>query len=369
MTNVGGDAKLEVRGISKTFGTLAALQAVTLAVREGELLSLLGPSGCGKTTLLRIIAGLDFSTAGRVLIDGRDVTDIAPRFRRVGMVFQHYALFPHMTVSDNVAYGLRMRRLPAARVKEQVAQILGVVQLEGTEGRFPRQLSGGQQQRVALARALVTEPAILLLDEPLSALDLKLRQQMQLEFRRIQRQLGITTIYVTHDQTEALTLSDRIAVFNSGRLVQIGSGPEVYDKPATRFVARFVGEASVLTGQVRGPVAEGVRVDLPGNIAVVTSLTGNLPAPGNPVSLVVRPERVNWLRPGQAAYPGYNEVTAVLHELVYLGDTFMGTAYLPGGIGLRFHVPPGNWNIPEVGQTVRLAFASDAVWPVAAEES
>jgi len=362
---MGANDKLEVQAVTKAFGGVAANQAISLAVREGELVSLLGPSGCGKTTLLRIVAGLEIPDAGRVLIDGCDVTAQRPRLRRVGMVFQHYALFPHMTVFDNVAYGLRMQGTPAAQVRERVARMLAVVQLTGTEGRYPRQLSGGQQQRVAIARALVTEPAILLMDEPLGALDLKLRQQMQVEFRRIQQQVGITTVYVTHDQTEALTISDRIAVFNRGRIEQIGAAAEVYSRPATRFVAQFIGEASVLTGQVLRAERTGIGVEVGGGVRLAASASGLDVSPGSPVSLTVRPERVAVLAQGVTPPPGSNRLTGTVRQLIYLGEAFLGTAELPGGQSLRFRLPAGDQLPPAVGTPVQFAIAPDALWPVA----
>ncbi len=239
-------ADVELVGVSKRFGSVVAVDALDLEVRHGEFLSLLGPSGCGKTTTLRMIAGFDRPDEGRVLIGGEDVT-AAPAYRRdVNTVFQSYALFPHLSVGDNVAYGLKQRGVPKRDRAERARAMLGLVRLPDIEQRKPRQLSGGQQQRVALARALVMEPRVLLLDEPLGALDLKVRKELQIELKRIQERVGVTFVYVTHDQDEALAMSDRVAVMNAGRIEQIGTPPEVYDAPATPFVAAFIGDTNFI---------------------------------------------------------------------------------------------------------------------------
>ncbi len=258
--------EVRVEGVWKRFGSVEALRGVSLTVREGELFTLLGPSGCGKTTLLRIVAGLLEPDQGRIFFDGDDVTGVPPHKRNVGMVFQDLALFPHMTVYDNVAYGLRVRRVPEDEVRKRVREILELVRLDPGEfaSRRPGQLSGGQQQRVALARALVIEPRVLLLDEPFSHLDYKIRQELMAEFKKLQKRLGITTIYVTHDQTEAMLLSDRIAVMNAGRVEQVGRPDEVYEKPRTLFVASFFGDANILPARLDGratPLLEGGEGD------------------------------------------------------------------------------------------------------------
>ena len=258
--------EVRVEGVWKRFGSVEALRGVSLTVREGELFTLLGPSGCGKTTLLRIVAGLLEPDQGRIFFDGDDVTGVPPHKRNVGMVFQDLALFPHMTVYDNVAYGLRVRRVPEDEVRRRVREILELVRLDPGEfaSRRPGQLSGGQQQRVALARALVIEPRVLLLDEPFSHLDYKIRQELMAEFKKLQKRLGITTIYVTHDQTEAMLLSDRIAVMNAGRVEQVGRPDEVYEKPRTLFVASFFGDANILPARLDGratPLLEGGEGD------------------------------------------------------------------------------------------------------------
>src|SRR6266567_8624280 len=255
-------ACVAVRDLSKSYGPATAVSGVSINVRAGEFLSLLGPSGSGKTTLLMMIAGFEAPTAGAIHIDDRDITELAPNKRNIGMVFQRYALFPHMSVADNIAFPLRMRRTPKAEIRRRVEAALALVQLEEYGGRLPSQLSGGQQQRIAVARALVFEPPVLLMDEPLGALDKNLREQMQIEIKRIQQSLGVTVIYVTHDQEEALTMSDRIAVMRNGCLEQIGSPTELYDNPATSFVADFVGKTNFLEGVCHSCNGIGVEFGL-----------------------------------------------------------------------------------------------------------
>jgi len=246
----GASVSLRLQGISKSFGPVVALRETTLDVPAGTLMALLGPSGCGKTTTLRVIAGFEVSDTGAVLIDGRDVSDLPPNRRNLGMVFQNYSLFPHMTVGENIAFGLKMARVAKPEIEQRVKDILGLVRLPGFESRFSHQLSGGQQQRVALARALVTNPKVLLLDEPLGALDKNLRESMQFELRQLQQKLGITTILVTHDQEEALTVSDLIAVMSLGRILQVGSPTEVYERPNSRFVSEFLGTSNLFPAMV-----------------------------------------------------------------------------------------------------------------------
>src|SRR5512136_1057502 len=235
-----------------TAGEVTAVHDVNLDIEKGELVTLLGPSGCGKTTTLRMIAGFEFPTQGRITLDGREINSLPPHKREMSMVFQSYAIFPHLTVFENIAYGLNVQRLSKSVIKERVNKVLDLVHLEGYGNRAPTQLSGGQQQRVALARALIMEPKVLLMDEPLSNLDAKLREQMRTEIRRIQKRLGITSVYVTHDQVEAMTLSDQVVVMNQGRIEQIGAPSEVYRKPQTRFVADFIGRANFVQATVRG---------------------------------------------------------------------------------------------------------------------
>ena len=252
MTDTENEVAVGLYAVTKHFGGILAVDDVTIEVTRGEFFSLLGPSGCGKTTSLRMIAGFEEPDSGRVVLTGRDIVGVAPFKRNVNTVFQSYALFPHLTVSDNVAFGLRRKKIGKTEVQARVRRYLDLVQLHGYDDRRPSQLSGGQQQRVALARALVNEPAVLLLDEPLGALDLKLRKQMQLELMRIQREVGITFIYVTHDQEEALVMSDRVAVMSQGRVEQIGYPEDIYERPATRFVAGFIGTSNIVEAAVTG---------------------------------------------------------------------------------------------------------------------
>src|SRR5215212_707864 len=243
-------ARLDLRGLTKHYGPVIAVDAIDLIVEAGEFITLLGPSGSGKTTIMMMIAGFTQPTAGEILVDGIDIAGVAPERRNIGMVFQNYALFPHMTVFDNIAFPLKMRRWPKDRIAVAVRDALGIVRLEGFAGRYPRELSGGQQQRVALSRALVYRPPVLLMDEPLGALDKKLREELQIEIKHIQSQLGLTVIYVTHDQSEALTMSDRIAVMNHGNILQLGPPETLYRLPATPFVADFLGDSNFLSGTI-----------------------------------------------------------------------------------------------------------------------
>jgi len=341
---------VELRGCTRDYGAVRAVDGLDLQVREGEFLSLLGPSGCGKTTTLALIAGFVPPTAGQVLIDGEDVTGRPAHRRGLGVVFQSYALFPHLTVFENVAFGLRERRVPAAEIARRVAEALTLVRLEGQGRQRPAALSGGMQQRVALARALVYRPRVLLLDEPLAALDRKLREQMRDELRAIQRSVGITTIFVTHDQAEALGLSDRIAVMNRGRIEQLGPPREVYERPATRFVADFIGASTVLRGRAVG----ADRVALGAGPAVRVAGPRALPA-GAEVELAIRPERIG-LAPG----PGDNVLDARVETLVYQGALTEVTARLPDGQRvLAFVVEPAPAPLAP-GQAVRLRLPPEA---------
>jgi spermidine/putrescine transport system ATP-binding protein len=284
-------ADVRLSHVTKRFGAVTAVDDVSLEVRPGEFVSLLGPSGCGKTTTLRILAGFLEPTAGDVAIGGRSMLGVPPYRRPVNMVFQHYALFPHLTVSDNIAYGPRRRRMPRAEIDRAVAEALELVSLQGLGPRYPRELSGGQQQRVALARALVNRPRVLLLDEPLGALDLKLRRQMQIELKRLQEYLRTTFIYVTHDQEEALVLSDRIAVMNAGRVEQMDEARRVYQQPATPFVADFIGQTNLLACTVER--VEGQRIVLGrGETRLLAAMPDSAPGAGTSVQLSVRPERI-----------------------------------------------------------------------------
>lgn len=284
---------LRLDRISKSFGSLQALSPLSINVRPGEMMALLGPSGCGKTTTLRIIAGFSLPDTGSVFIGDRDVTELPPHRRGLGMVFQNYSLFPHMTVAENIGFGLRMHKRPRAEIGKRVDEMLRLVRLDKFGDRSIHQLSGGQQQRVALARSLITDPATLLLDEPLGALDKGLRESMQFELREIQRKLGITAIIVTHDQEEALTMSDRIAVMSTGQIVQIGTPTEIYERPLTRFVSEFLGTANILPGIVQGPADGGkVPVLLTGSNAKIVVETDGRFEPGAAVRVALRPERM-----------------------------------------------------------------------------
>ncbi len=310
-------AYLELENLTKHYGPVRALDGVDLEVERGEFLTLLGPSGSGKTTLLMIVAGFVLPDRGRVSLDGIDLTRVPPYSRGLGMVFQHYALFPHMSVFANVAFALRMRKTPAAEVRRAVGDALAMVHLEGMEDRLPSQLSGGQQQRVSLARALVYRPRMLLMDEPLGALDKKLRERMQIELKQIQQQVGITVLSVTHDQEEALTLSDRVAVMNHGRLEQIGSADQLYEAPESRFVADFIGETNFL--DVRADSVEGgwMTVSSPSMAGFRVPTRPGVAARGE-VQLSIRPEKIVFVDEDSEMACS---ASGVVEEIVYMGDT------------------------------------------------
>ena len=283
---------LELKDIRKSFSKdEVVLKEISLSIDKGEFITLLGSSGCGKTTPLRIIAGLETPDSGKVYLEGKDVTALAPEARDVNTVFQNYALFPHMTVADNIGYGLKLKKIPKAEIKKRVFEMLELVQLPGYEKRKPSELSGGQRQRVAIARSLVNNPKVLLLDEPLGALDLQLRRAMQLELKRLQKKLGITFIYITHDQEEAINMSDRIAVMNKGTFEQIGTPDEIYNHPKTSYVATFVGNANILKGTAQETEADILKVSLAGSIVSAVA-EGKKIAPGTPVTLAVRSENM-----------------------------------------------------------------------------
>ncbi|HEV8439699.1 MAG TPA: ABC transporter ATP-binding protein [Methylomirabilota bacterium] len=344
---------VELRGITKRYGPVRALDDFSLQVAPGEFFTLLGPSGCGKTTALRSIAGFVAPDAGEVFIKGHRVTGVPPHRRRVGMVFQHYALFPHRTVAQNIAFGLRMQRVPRADITRRVDDALALVQLPAHGARFPRQLSGGEQQRVALARAVVTHPTVLLLDEPLGALDKKLRERMQIELKRLQREIGITTIYVTHDQEEALTMSDRIAVMRDGRIEQIGNPLEIYEHPRSAFVADFIGTTNLVRGRL---------VHHDGRLATVECRGAKLrvadraPGEAGEVVIAVRPEKLEL----DAAPPLDNTLSASITQLVYMGDTIVYTLRTDEGLELQSSELSRSGGVRyTVGARVTLGFRAD----------
>jgi spermidine/putrescine ABC transporter ATP-binding subunit len=314
---------LVLRNLQKSFGDVAAVDGVDLEVRQGEFITLLGPSGSGKTTTLRMVAGFTRQSGGSIEIDGVDMSHIPPHRRDVGMIFQNYALFPHMTAAENIAFPLEMRQADRSEIKRRVAEALALVKLDGFGRRYPRQLSGGQQQRIALARAVVFHPRLLLMDEPLGALDKKLREVLQLEIMHISRQLGATVIYVTHDQEEALMMSDRIAIFSKGRIEQLGRGDDLYDRPISLFVADFIGESNILRGRFERDgdgawlAREGTRWRVGAAQAERAAIAG-----GSKAALVVRPERLRIVAADEAgaAATGANTVQATVRDALYLGS-------------------------------------------------
>jgi spermidine/putrescine transport system ATP-binding protein len=317
--------------VTRSFGSVRAVDDVTLHIAEGEFFSLLGPSGCGKTTTLRVIAGFEEPDQGRVLLAGEDVTFVSPRKRKVNMVFQDYALFPHMSVAENVAFGLKLKRVGAEQIRNRVEEMLGVVRLEGFEQRSPAELSGGQRQRVALARALVNRPAALLLDEPLGALALKLRRAMQLELKRIQQRTGTTFVYVTHDQEEALTMSDRIAVMEGGIVQQVDAPRALYEGPATPFVADFIGTSNLIELEISRREGDLAVMDLGEGMRLVARDPGDRPGP---LRISVRPEKI---RIGSAAPNGGSRISGRVVEQIYLGSLSQTVVEVAGGERLTVH--------------------------------
>jgi putative spermidine/putrescine transport system ATP-binding protein len=345
---------LALHGIRKQFGATTAVEDFNLDAERGEFVSFLGPSGCGKTTTLRMIAGFELPTEGSIVIDGTDVTYRPPNRRNVGMVFQSYALFPNMTVADNIAFGLKIRKRPKADITRRVGELLELISLPGRGDRYPWQLSGGQQQRVALARALAIEPQVLLLDEPLSALDAKIRVQLRHQIRAIQRQLGITTVYVTHDQEEALSLSDRVVVMSEGRIEQIGTPSQIYNFPATPFVASFVGTLNLYNAKVVDPRNGGLEIE---GQPVRTNRSVDA-GTGTLVSVALRPEAIT-LGDGAA---NVNHLRGALQDVSFLGSIVRMRISL-GGNGTtlsmdRFNDP--NLSLPSVGEDVTVSFSPDA---------
>ena len=349
--------KIAIRGVVKRFGTVTAVDRAELDVADGELFTLLGPSGCGKTTLLRLLAGFYQPDAGEIAFGERVVSGLAPYERNIGMVFQNYALWPHMTVEGNVSYGLRLRKLGAVEVDRRVREGLAKVNLGGLESRYPGQLSGGQQQRVALARALVLNPDILLLDEPLSNLDAKIRVQVRAEIRKLQQELGITTIYVTHDQEEALSLSDRVAVMKDGRVLQVGVPKELYERPRTRFVADFVGTNNLLPGLVRERRGERVVVDTGvGRLEAIPNAAAGII---DRCVLAIRPENVAIAATGAGSTGanGGNAVSGRVAFTSYLGSTLRYDVETGAGVVLKADIrDPWHHDPMPVGRAVTVSF-------------
>jgi spermidine/putrescine transport system ATP-binding protein len=361
------DIDVRLVDVTKAFGPqVVAVDRINLDVLDGEFFSLLGPSGCGKTTTLRMIGGFEEPTSGLIELQGEDVTWLPPHKRNVNTVFQNYALFPHLTIFDNVAFGPRRRKLREADVRTKVGEMLDLVELRGFDRRKPAQISGGQAQRVALARALINRPAVLLLDEPLGALDLKLRKQMQVELKRIQQDVGITFIYVTHDQEEAMTMSDRIAVMNHGRYEQLGSPQELYERPRTRFVAGFLGASNLIPGRADGRANGHAMVQLTDSAAVrvpADQLEGR-----TAVEVGVRPEKIHLRDPAAEVPPGLNSLDGRIRDAAYTGVSTLYHVVLPAGRAVTVYeqnvARAATGGQRQAGDEVRLAWSPDDTFVV-----
>ena len=347
-------AFLEISDLKKVFGNHTVVHDFTMNIERGEFVTFLGPSGCGKTTILRMLAGFEPPSAGRVRFDGRDVTQLPTNQRNIGMVFQSYALFPNMTVGENIGFGLKVAKMPQPQIDSRVEEMLTLIKLKPLAGRYPWQLSGGQQQRVALARALANKPHVLLLDEPLSALDAKIRVSLREEIRALQRELGITSIFVTHDQEEALSISDRIVVLNEGRVEQIGAPSEVYNFPRTRFVASFVGTLNLLSGVVVNPGTGQITV---GGQSLVTSSKAPGVAAGQTRSLAIRPEAIVF----EAPQPGRNSLAATVEEVNFLGAIVRIRARLESEVVSLDVFNDPNLVLPQRGASVTLGFSHESL--------
>lgn len=335
---------VELEGVNKIYGKNHVVKDLELKVKEGEFLTLLGSSGCGKTTTLRMIAGFEEPSSGSIKVEGESIESKEPFERDVNTVFQSYALFPHKTIFDNIAYGLKMKKVPKNEIKKRVMEMMELVQLEGFEKRYPSQLSGGQKQRVAIARALINRPKVLLLDEPLGALDLKLRKQMQLELKRLQRKLNITFIYVTHDQEEALTMSDRIAIMHDGVLDQLGTPTEIYEKPETKFVATFIGETNTFDGAISNIDGSDVTVTVENGYI---SGKGNEFRQGEYITVSVRPEKMKFSVEEQNGF----SIKARVKDYIYVGSIIKCVVELPNGNELKIERLSGE-ELPEIGSVI-----------------
>lgn len=352
-------SSLSLRALSKSFGPVQAVRGVDLDVNEGEFLSLLGPSGCGKTTTLQMVAGFVPPTTGSIVVDGQDLTSIAPEKRDMGVVFQSYALFPHMNVDQNIGFGLEMRRVERGELKRRVEEALAMVRLAGLEGRYPSELSGGQRQRVAIARALAIRPRVLLLDEPMSNLDAKLRGEMHVELRSLQRRLGITAILVTHDQVEAMTMSDRIAVMTNGGIAQLGTPQEVYDRPASQFASSFLGHTNVLSGRIESRIADEATVRV-GPTSFRTRVAKDQVTPE--IAVFVRPERLRLGSPDQATLQGR------VSTRLFLGGSWIYEIETELGM-LRITQQNTGTVQPEEGETIGVSWNAEDLRVIATERS
>lgn len=333
--------QLELINVSKLFGDVRAVDTVSLGIEQGEFLTLLGPSGSGKTTTLNMIAGFEIPSRGEILLENEDITTVAPNNRGIGMVFQNYALFPHMTVADNIAFPLKMRKIPGAEIRQSIREALKLVKLPGFEGRYPHQLSGGQQQRIALARALVFKPKILLMDEPLGALDKKLRDHMRLEIRHLHESLNITVIYVTHDQEEALTMSNRIAIMNEGKIIQLDTPAQLYESPANLFVAGFIGESNFLEGRVAESEGNNTAIVTREGLKVWVRKLDHLDY-GEEIAVAIRPEKIQILSNHKDASSDIiNRFTGRIEEIVYVGEARIYRINLAAGVIVEVKVQSG----------------------------
>lgn len=351
---------VSIKDVKKLYGTFTALKRINLEIADNEFFTLLGPSGCGKTTLLRLIAGFEDASAGALFLYGQEIEDLPPHKRPINTVFQSYALFPHMSVAQNIGFGLKMLGWPEEQIQERIVEMVSMVRLDEFVERKPSQLSGGQQQRVALARAMAPRPKVLLLDEPLSALDLKLRQQMRSELKQLQRDTGITFIFVTHDQEEALSMSDRIAVMSAGEVQQVGTPDEIYESPANRFIANFIGETNLIAGSVLETNDVDARIHLITGDVVVAAVNQSLPVGAKGV-VSLRPERLR-LRPVGSLDSNAPYLTGTMGDAVYLGTDHQYRVQLPDGTGLMVRVQNSHddADVPTAGNEVLISLSEGA---------